>query len=125
MDVNGHMNYRHYLELATDSLRPLVAQDLGFGEDYVRARSMGSFVAEHRIRYLAETLVGDRLTGHVRLARQSRRSFTVTVILLNRTSQCLSYALAATYVHVDLVTRRSIPFPPDVERLISASRRDW
>ncbi|MTD14208.1 hypothetical protein GIS00_09645 [Nakamurella sp. YIM 132087] len=121
LDINGHMGFRHYFDLASEAMRPLFEQQLEVDGPYRLERRLGFFVVEHRLRYLAEVHAGHRVTAHAAIAAVGRRSMEIRTILVNRTTDAVSYVMDAQFVHIDLRTRASAPFPPDLERRLRAA----
>jgi acyl-CoA thioester hydrolase len=124
IDANGHMNVRFYLEYTALGTAELV-EDLGITDAYRGERRMGLFTAEHHLRYFSELHEGDKLSVHVRVLDRGARSAHMMAFLLDRTRERLSCTLELTIVHVDMDTRRPVPFPEDIaagfDRWVDAS----
>lgn len=132
IDHNGHMNLAYYTVLF-DGATDLLFDELGLGLDYRRDTRLGTFVAETHNLYERELLVGAR----VRVATQilasddKRLHLGHEMFALDGGHRCATQELM--FLHVDLVTRRVVPFPPDMrERVAEATaahaslpRPDW
>ena len=132
IDYNGHLNLAYYIVLfdqATDAL--FDALDLGL--DYRRRRNLGTFVVETHIRYERELLVDERVrvTTQLLAADDKRLHIAHEMFRLDGGERCATQELL--FLHVSLVTRRVVPFPPPlkarVEALFAAHsvlpRPDW
>jgi acyl-CoA thioester hydrolase len=113
IDLNGHMNIRHYLSMGAHSSAGLLVE-AGMTPDYRKDQNRGIFTAEHHLTYLAEVRAGDQVSAHARLLGRSARAAHIASLLLNRSRHELSYALEVILVHVDLTQRRGTAFPESV-----------
>lgn len=120
IDENGHMNIGRYLELGAVGLWERCKTDLGMPAGYVLDRGLSNFTAEHHLRYLAEILEGEQVTAHVRLVARSAKALHSVSLIVNQTQQQLACVMETTLVHIDMGTRRPVPFPDDVAPLIDA-----
>jgi acyl-CoA thioester hydrolase len=124
-DGNGHMNVRHIYAYAVAGA-DLLAEQVGINDMYRSNRRMGTFAAEHHIRFFAEMRETDRFSVHPLWIDRSERVGHVLVFLLNRTTRMLSSILELVVVNVDLNSRSSVPFPPDIaaeiDRRVAATR---
>ena len=118
-DRNGHMNIQHYLAIAADGVDECMV-GLGISRDYPDARGLGMFSAEQHLTWLAEVHAGDRVTFHVRLLERTDRTGHALGHLLNHTNRTVSFVLEAVWLHVDMVARRSAPFPDDIAPQLDA-----
>lgn len=111
-DVNGHLNVRHYTGIASEGLDESLVP-LGIPQNWP-ALGHACFSAEHHVTYLAELRTGDRMSTRVRLLGRSERAAHVLVYLLDETHQRLSCVMEEIFLHIDMGTRRSAPWPDDV-----------
>ncbi|MBA8961905.1 acyl-CoA thioester hydrolase [Rhodococcus percolatus] len=112
-DENGHMNIRHYLDLEAQAIAA-VFDRMGITDDYRASRGQGFFTAEHHIRYYAEVHVGDRVSVHARIVERSGKVVHAMAFLVDDTTERLASTLEVTATHVDLTSRRVVPFADDV-----------
>jgi acyl-CoA thioesterase FadM len=111
-DVNGHLNVRHYTGIASEGLdESLVPQ--GIAQNWP-ASGHACFSAEHHLTYLAELRTGDRMSARVRLLGRSARAAHALVYLLDESHQRLSFVMEEIFLHIDMETRRTAPWPEDV-----------
>ncbi|MGY2701622.1 MULTISPECIES: thioesterase family protein [unclassified Nocardioides] len=111
-DVNGHLNVRHYTGIASEGLDESLVP-LGIPQSWP-AQGHACFSAEHHLTYLAELRTGDRMSSRVRLLGRSERAAHALVYLLDDTHRRLSYVMEEVFLHIDMATRRTAPWPEDV-----------
>lgn len=113
IDVNGHMNVCHYLELNVDGMT-VVSDQVGVDDAYRAERRMGVFTSEHHLRYYSELHLGEKLSVHPIVLDRSEKVVHMMTFLLDRTHRLLSNTLELLLVHVDLDTRRPVPMPAEI-----------
>ena len=112
-DINGHLNVRHYLGIASEGLdESLVA--LGIPQSWPLSDGHACFSAEHHCTYLTELRTGDVMSARVRLLGVSERAAHALVYLLDETHQRVSYVMEEIFLHIDMETRRTAAWPGDV-----------
>lgn len=117
IDVNGHMNVQHYYGVIYQA-QVLMTEHLELGEHYVASRGLSKMVVESNHRFERELLLGERIEVHSRLLGVDRKRLHFFHELVNLDRDCRAGTGEQIDVHVDLATRRSAPFPPEVfERL--------
>lgn len=127
-DANGHLNVRHYTGIASEGLdESLVPQ--GISQNWP-AKGHACFSAEHHLVYLAEMRTGDKMSTRVRLLGRSERAVHALAYLLDDTHQRLSFVMEEIFLHIDMETRRTAPWPADVaaaldERIAEDARLPW
>ena len=127
-DVNGHLNVRHYTGIASEGLdESFVA--LGIPPQWP-AEGHAVFSAEHHLTYLAELRTGDRMSARVRLLGRSDRAGHALVYLLDESHQQLSFVMEEVFLHIDMETRRTAPWPEDIaakldDRIAGDAEMDW
>jgi acyl-CoA thioester hydrolase len=113
VDYNGHMNVAYYV-LAFDHASDTFLDAVGLGAAW-RERTNGSvFVVEAHVTYDREVHEGAPLLIHSRPLEVGSK----TLRLFHRMEHGTEGFLAATnevmFLHVDMTTRRSAPWPDDV-----------
>lgn len=117
-DANGHLNVRHYTGIASEGLdEALVGVNI---PQMWPAMGHAVFSAEHHLTYLAEMRTGDRMSARVRLLGRSERAAHAVVYLLDETHQQVSFVMEEIFLHIDMETRRTAPWPADVAAAIDA-----
>lgn len=111
-DANGHLNVRHYTGIASEGLDESLVES-GIPK-FWPAEGHACFSAEHHLIYLAELRTGDKLSARVRLLGRSERAAHTLVYLLDDTHKQLSFVMEEVFLHIDMETRRTAPWPEDV-----------
>ena len=128
-DINGHLNIRHYVGIASEGLdESLVAA--GIPQNWPTVAGQAVFSAEHHRSYVSELRTGDRISVRVRLVGRSERAAHAVVYLLDDTHERLSYVMEEIFLHIDMESRRTAPWPDDVaaaldERIAADADLDW
>lgn len=113
IDVNGHMNIRHYLDCGATSADLLIRR-VGIDDEYRSQRRLGVFTAEHHLRYATEMHEGDAFSGHTVVVDRSARAAHLLSVVLDRSHGVVSCTVEIVLVHVDMDIRRPARFPDDV-----------
>lgn len=111
-DINGHLNVRHYLGIASEGLDESL-ESVGIPFNWPM-HGHACFSAEHHCTYLHELRTGDRMSSRVRLLGRSERAAHALVYLLDDTHEQLAYVMEEIFLHIDMETRRTAPWPRDV-----------
>jgi len=112
-DINGHLNVRHYIGIASEGLDESLV-DVGILQNWPNVAGHAVFSAEHHLTYLSELRTGDKISVRVRLIGRSARAAHAVVYLLDDTHQKLSSVVEEIFLHLDMGTRRTAPWPDDV-----------
>ena len=118
-DINGHLNVRHYLGIASEGLDESLV-DVGIPQNWPITAGHACFSAEHHCTYLHELRTGDVMSARVRLLGRSERAGHALVYLLDHTHERVSYVMEEIFLHVDLSDRRTAPWPDDVAAALDA-----
>lgn len=113
IDVNGHMNIRHYLDYCATSADAICRQ-VGIDDAYRAERRMGVFTAEHHIRYFGEMHEGEKFSVHTLVLERSAKAVHLLAFLLDHVDEVLSCTVEIVLVHVGMDTRRPVDLPDDV-----------
>lgn len=122
IDYNGHMNVAYYT-LAIDQLMDDIFDELGVGVALVESHKMGPMALVNQIHYIAEMMAGERFCIDLQILDSDlkRMHYFATMINLDKDQ------VAATYeglsMNVDLVARKSAPYPPEALAKIEALTR--
>lgn len=119
IDVNGHMNIRHYLDFGALSA-DVICRQVGIDDDYRADRRMGVFTAEHHIRYFSEMHEGGKFSVHTLFVGRSAKAGHLLAFLLDRDREVLACTVEIVLVHVGMDSRRPVEFPDDVAAAIDA-----
>jgi acyl-CoA thioester hydrolase len=129
IDLNGHMNIRHYLDAGAYSA-DVICRQVGIDDDYRAKRRLGVFTVEHHIRYFSEMHEGDRFSVHTLLVDRSDKAAHLLSLILDTAAEKLACTVEIMLVGVDMDTRRPAEFPADVgaaldQQLAVSSRLTW
>ncbi len=127
-DANGHLNVRHYTGIASEGLDESL-ESVGIPFNWPM-HGHACFSAEHHCTYLHELRTGDRMSSRVRLLGRSERAAHALVYLLDDTHERLAYVMEEIFLHIDMETRRTAPWPADVaaaldERILAQKDLPW
>ena len=111
-DANGHLNVRHYTGIASEGLDESLVS-VGIPQNWP-ASGHACFSAEHHLTYLAELRTGDKMSARVRLLGRSERAAHALVYLLDDSHQRLSFVMEEIFLHIDMESRQTAPWPEDV-----------
>ncbi|WP_323791907.1 thioesterase family protein [Nocardioides sp.] len=112
-DLNGHLNIRHYLGIASEGLDESLVE-VGILQQWPTIAGSAVFTAEHHLTYLSELRTGDKISVRVRLLGRSARAAHVLVYLLDDEKQRVSYVMEEVFLHIDMESRRTAEWPADV-----------
>jgi acyl-CoA thioester hydrolase len=119
IDYNGHMNLAYYV-LAFDQATDTFHDVLGIGLDYRERLNSSMFTLAINVDYIGEVFAHDQLRITTQLLdcdakrmRYFHRMYQAEPEHLVATNECLA-------VHVDMVSRRSAPFPEPTRARIEA-----
>lgn len=119
LDMNGHMNVRHYFDIQDRALTEMMeAYDLN--EGYLERTGNSSFTLEQHITYLDECLEGDDLSVHIRVVALGDRVIHTVNHLVNNTRGTLSQIFENVIGHTNLDLRRLTPWPDDIREQLAA-----
>jgi acyl-CoA thioester hydrolase len=119
IDRNGHLNLAYYIvffDAATDAL----FEALGIGADYMDVTGSSLFVVETHTTYERELKLDERVAVQgIVLGADSKRLHFVHEMFRSDGTRVAAHELLA--VHVAMNTRRSAPFPADIQARLSAA----
>ncbi|MCW2819155.1 MAG: hypothetical protein JWR42_1942, partial [Marmoricola sp.] len=101
-----------YTGIASEGLDESLV-DLGIPPNWPASVHAG-VSAEHHLTYRAEVRTGGRMSARVRLLGRSERAAHALVYLLDDTHEQLSFVMEEVFLHIDMETRRTAPWPDEV-----------
>jgi acyl-CoA thioester hydrolase len=119
IDYNGHLNMAYYnvlFDRAVDEAFEL----LGCGLDYLKTRNHSTFTAEVHVRYLRELHAGDPVQVTFQLLDFDAKRMHYFEQLLHATEGWVSATSENMSLHVDMATKKTAPFPPEVTERLAA-----
>jgi acyl-CoA thioester hydrolase len=119
IDYNGHLNMAYYNVMFDRAIDELWLQ-LGIGPGYMRERNGSTFTAECHVRYLREIRLGDPVQVSILLVAADHKRLHTFEELRHATEGWLSATSENMTIHIDMATRKTAPFPPDIRTRIDA-----
>ncbi|ABD88819.1 thioesterase family protein [Rhodopseudomonas palustris] len=119
IDYNGHLNMAYYNVLFDRAIDELWLH-LGIGADYLTTRGGSTFTAECHVRYLRELHLGDPAQVSILLIEADDKRLHTFEELRHATEGWLSATSENMTLHVDMTSRKTAPFPPDIRARIQA-----
>ena len=121
IDYNGHLNMAYYnllIDRAVDEAFELV----GLGPEYVRTRNASYFTAEAHVRYLHELAVNASVRATVHLLDVDAKRLHYFAELHQASEGWTSATSEQLALHVDIRTRRVVPWPDDILERLAAMK---
>jgi len=116
VDGNGHMNESRYVQAMSEASDRFLAW-IGCTPDYIATRGSW-FTVENHVRYLAEVMIGDRLTATTQVLEAKGKKLKLFYrIECNGT---LAATVEQLLIHVSMATRRAEAPPEDMAALTQA-----
>jgi acyl-CoA thioester hydrolase len=113
IDANGHMNIAFY-GIVFDRGNYAACDALGLGEDYVERAHHGVFAAETHILYFRELHLGELISVRTQIVSADDKRLHFAHEIYRHESSERAAAQEIMYLHVNLQTRRVVPFLDDV-----------
>jgi acyl-CoA thioester hydrolase len=121
IDYNGHLNMAYYNVLFDRGIDQIWLE-LGIGPDYLKTRNKSTFTAECHVRYLREIHLGDPVRVAIYVIAADEKRLHVFEELRHATEDWISATSETMTLHVDMATRKTAPFPPDIAARIETMR---
>jgi acyl-CoA thioester hydrolase len=122
IDYNGHLNMAYYNVMFDRAIDELWLK-LGIGPAYMKERHGSTFTAECHVRYLREIHLGDPVRVSILLVAADEKRLHTFEELRHASEGWLSATSENMTIHVDMNTRKTAPFPPDIRARIEALAR--
>jgi acyl-CoA thioester hydrolase len=119
VDYNGHLNMAYYnvlFDRAGDEAFDLV----GLGADYVKSANASFFTLEAHLTYLRELHAGDPVKIAVQFLDHDAKRVHYVEEMFHAEEGWLAAVSEHMIIHVDMSSKRTSPFPPDVLAKIAA-----
>lgn len=114
IDYNGHMNIAYY-SLVFDKALDWFCDRLGCGWDYTKLGQGSLFALEAHLVYAREVKQGDPLRVTFQLIDHDAKRMHIFEQMYHAEEGYLAATMEQMAMHVDLTTRRSGPWPDDVQ----------
>ncbi len=119
IDYNGHLNMAYYNVMFDRAIDELWLR-LGIGPGYMKERNGSTFTAECHVRYLREIHLGDPVQVSILLVAADHKRLHTFEELRHATEDWLSATSENMTIHIDMATRKTASFPPDIRTRIDA-----
>ncbi|MFP5512294.1 MAG: thioesterase family protein [Alphaproteobacteria bacterium] len=113
IDYNGHMNVAYYL-LAFDHATDAVLDRFEIGKAYVAAENRSVFVVDVHLTYAREVTEGEPLRFDSLVLGADAKRLHLFHEMRHAEEGWLAATAELMLLHVDLATRKTSPFPPEV-----------
>lgn len=111
IDYNGHMNVAYY-SMAFDKSSDTIFDDvLGIGGDYAKQLKMGPMILQQQIHFVGELLEGERFQCFWQLLDWDAKRLHFFGEMRNLEDGSVAALTETMGMNVDLVARRSAPYP--------------
>ena len=117
IDYNGHLNMAYYNVMFDRAIDELWLR-LGIGPTYMKVRHGSTFTAECHVRYLREIHLGDPVQISILLLDADEKRLHTFEELRHASEGWLSATSENMTVHIDMASRKTAPFPPDIRACI-------
>ena len=120
-DQNGHMNVAYYV-LAFDRATDTLYDGLGIGWSYLDRTARSTFTLAMNVDYVAEVFAGDNVRILSRLIDCDHKRVHYFHEMHHAAKGYLAATTEALSIHINMATRRSEPFPPDIQTRLAAMK---
>ena len=120
MDLNGHMNLAYYLVLFDHAL-DLACAEWDLDWVYTKRTNHGTFAVETHTLYEQELMAGDRVRVRTWLLGVDAKRVHIGHELFRAADMVRSACWEVMMLHVDLGTRKVVPWPEEQLRLLEAT----
>ena len=114
IDYNGHMNVAFYV-LAFDKALDRVFDRIGIGVEYVERTGNSAFVLQNHVSYINELKEADPIRVDFQLLDHDAKRFHYFMTMYHGREGFMAATAEQIAMHVSLETRRSTPFPGDIQ----------
>ncbi len=118
-DYNGHLNMAYYLVMFDRAADELFTA-LGCGADYIKRTNCSIFVLETHTSYANELKAGEEVRIENRIIGFDQKRVHFVQQMFRADSQYLACVVEVMMAHVDLTTKRTSAFPPEILSSIEA-----
>jgi len=118
IDYNGHLNMAYYNVMMDRAIDELWLQ-LGIGPTYMKERHGSTFTVECHVRYLREIHLCDPVRVAVWLLGADEKRLHTFEELRHAGDGWVSATSENMTMHIDMTTRKTAAFPPDIRARIA------
>ena len=122
IDYNGHLNAGYYY-VVFDKLLDEVFIPWGLGPAYLASRNLTTMTLEAHIGYVREVLQSYPMRMTLQVLDVDAKRLHTYCELVHETEGWVAATAEAIHIHVDMATRRSAPWPADIQANLDAARK--
>ncbi len=111
IDFNGHMNVGYYSFAFDAAIDGFLGGEIGVGPGYAARLKMGPYTLQSHLHYLGELLEGASFHIEVQVLDQDAKRVHVFMRMIADADGSVAATAEQVLMNVDLVTRRSVPYP--------------
>lgn len=119
VDYNGHLNQAYYGVLFDRALDHALAP-AGLGPDYIATRNLSFMTVECHTCFMRELIHPAKVRVASRIVDLDDKRLHVFCELLHAEENWLAATAEFMFLHIDMATRRTAPWPPDVRAKLDA-----
>jgi len=120
IDYNGHMNLAYYVLAFDQDVDLFLDRELGVGPSLASAHNQGPFVLQNHVHYLDELLLTDRFYCRFLLLGADSKRLHLAGVMHRESDDAPVCVMEQVLINVDHETRRSKPYPDDIQIRIAA-----
>ena len=111
IDFNGHMNVAYYSFAFDTAIDGFLGGEIGVGPGYAARLKMGPYTLQNHLHYLGELLESALFHIEVQVLDQDSKRVHVFMAMIADADGAVAATAEQVLMNVDLVTRRSAPYP--------------
>lgn len=111
IDFNGHMNVAYYSFAFDAAIDAFLGGEIGVGPGYAARLKMGPYTLQNHMHYLGELLEGASFHVEVQVLDQDAKRVHVFMAMIADADGSVAATAEQLLMNVDLVKRRSVPYP--------------
>jgi len=120
IDYNGHMNLAYYVMAFDHDLDDLLDREIGAGPSFSKSHNQGPFALQNHVHYLDELLLGEEFYCKFLMLDGDAKRVHIAGSMHRASDDAPVCVMEQVLINVDHETRRSAPYPQDIQDRISA-----
>lgn len=119
VDYNGHLNQAYYMVLFDKAIDHALLP-VGLGPHYIKERNLSFFTVESHICYVREVFKTDPVQVRSRVLDVDDKRLHMFLELVHATDGWISCTSEWMFLHTDMSTRKTAPWPSDIRANLDA-----
>ncbi len=119
VDYNGHLNQAYYGVLFDRSIDEVLAP-VGLGPDYIVSRNLSFMTVECHTCFVRELMLADPVRVASRILDVDDKRLHMFCELVHAEAGWLAATAEWMFLHVDMASRRTAPWPADIRDRLDA-----